>query len=88
MTRLVEDNARGTTLAAYRYLMTEVISADIFQSFSKANISNEEEMKRLGGKFKEVLLKPGFHVDGNRVLQDLCGRDSMSTEGFFSMYKL
>jgi hypothetical protein len=88
MTRLVEDNARGTTLAAYRYLMTEVISADIFQSFSKANISNEEEMKRLGGKFKEVLLKPGFHVDGHSVLQDLCGRDSLSTEGFFSMYKL
>ncbi|KAI2510709.1 PFAM Peptidase family M3 [Fragilaria crotonensis] len=88
MTRLVEDNARGTTLAAYRYLMTEVISTDIFQSFNQGNIPSEEEMRRLGGKFKDVLLKPGFYVDGKKVLQEFCGRDSLSTEGFFRMYKL
>lgn len=88
LTTLIEYNADGHSVAAYRYLMADVISADIFHAFHEANISNEEEMRRLGGVFADVVLKPGFDVDVKQVLQAFCGRDSISTEAFYGMLKL
>ena len=82
------DASGRTAVAQYRVLMSEVLSADIIQSLHQANITNEEEMRSFGERIKEVLLKPGVLVDGKRALRELCGRETVSTEGYFNMYKL
>ena len=87
MTQLVEANSTKP-VAQYRYLMSEVISTDIFQAFLDADISNQDEMKKLGEKFEKVLLKPGVLVDGNKALEEMRDRDSISTEAYFKMYRL
>lgn len=87
MTQLVEAN--GTkAVAQYRYLLSEVVSADIFRAFQNADLANQDEMRRLGEKFEATLLKPGVLVDGKLALQEFFGRDSISTEAYFNMYKL
>ncbi|KAI2510710.1 PFAM Peptidase family M3 [Fragilaria crotonensis] len=91
MIQLAEANGLRP-VAQYRHLLSEVLSANIFQSLHEANITTEEEMRSFGAKIMDVLLKPGVLVDGNRAMLELCGRKidqaTVSAEAYYNMYKL
>jgi oligopeptidase A len=85
--QLIEAN-RSNPVSQYRYLVSEVISADIFQGFQEAGMSNQDEMRNLGLLFYEHLLKPGPLVDGKKAIKLLRGRDHVKTTAYCSMYEI
>lgn len=90
MIQLAEANGQRP-VSQYRHLLSEALSAGIFQSLHEANITTEEEMRSFGTKMMDVLLKPGVLVDRNRAME-LCGRKidqaTVSADAFCKMYKL
>jgi Zn-dependent oligopeptidase len=81
--------ANGTKpVAQYRYLVSELISADIFATFKEAGLSNREEVARLGEQFKDILLAPGVAVNGYDALKQMTKKDTISPEAYFDLYKL
>jgi Zn-dependent oligopeptidase len=85
LSQIFEANAKGKHVAQYRYLLSEVVSADIFSCFKKADITKKEEMKRLGSQLRDTLLVPGALVDVKAAAQTLLGRE-VSTASLFDMY--
>jgi Zn-dependent oligopeptidase len=87
MVQLVQAN--GTKpVAQYRYLLSELISADIFVTFKEAGLSNREEVTTLGEHFKEVLLAPGVAVNGYDALKQMTKKDTISPAAYFELYNL
>jgi Zn-dependent oligopeptidase len=71
----------------YRYLLGEIIAADIFSVFQQAGLKNQLEMKRLGGMLKASMIEPGASIDTAKAIKELTGR-SVSLEAFFDKLQL
>jgi Zn-dependent oligopeptidase len=71
----------------YRYLLGEIIAADLFHVFQQAGLQNQEEMKRLGRMLKTQMIEPGAAVDMARTIQVFTGR-SVSPKAFFDKVQL
>lgn len=53
----------------------QVMSADAFGAFEDVGLDNEEEVKKVGKKFKETVLSLGGGVPPSEVFKQFRGRD-------------
>lgn len=85
--QIFESNARGMRSSRFRYLFSEIMSADAFQAFKEAGFQNEQEMKRIGGKFRETILEVGSAVPPGEAYRSFRGKDA-STDAFMKRCSL
>ena len=71
----------------YRYLLGEIIAADLFSVFQEAGLEDQLEMKRLGQMLKASMIDPGAFVDPAKAILEFTGR-SVSPEAFFDKLQL
>mmetsp|Transcript_35545 Transcript_35545/g.40488 ORF Transcript_35545/g.40488 Transcript_35545/m.40488 type:complete len:655 (-) Transcript_35545:115-2079(-) len=89
MCELMESNGfKQIPIAQYRYLLSEVISAEFFKKFKNAGISNQENMRELGTSFKKIILDPGTNVDMRDALKVFCGSQPLSSKSFRQLYHM
>jgi len=89
MFELMESNgSRRNPIAQYRYLLSEVISAEFFAKFKDEGISNQEKMRELGISFRKLMLEPGVQIDVKDALQQICGHQSISSKSFLRLYDM
>ena len=56
-------------------LRFQVMSADAFGAFEDVGLDNEEEVKKVGKKFKDTVLSLGGGVPPSEVFKQFRGRD-------------
>jgi oligopeptidase A len=71
--------AGGYAAGYYSYKWAEVLSADLFYAFESAGLENDEEVQKLGRKFRESILAYGGAVEPIKVFKEFMGREP-STE--------
>lgn len=71
--QLFGSNAKGKCSVQYRYLWSEVMSADAFEMMSN---KNESELKALGLKFRKCFLEPGGSVATETAFFSFRGREA------------
>ncbi len=67
--------AGGYAAGYYSYKWSEVLSADAFSAFEDAGLENEEEMRRLGRRFRDTILALGGSRHPMDVFRDFRGRE-------------
>lgn len=67
--------AGGYAAGYYSYKWSEVLSADAFSAFEEAGLENEEEMRRLGRRFRDTILALGGSRHPMDVFRDFRGRE-------------
>ncbi|KAG7341793.1 oligopeptidase A [Nitzschia inconspicua] len=67
--------AGGYSAGYYSYKWAEVMSADAFGAFEDVGLDNEEEVKKVGKKFKDTVLSLGGGVPPSEVFKMFRGRD-------------
>jgi len=67
--------AGGYAAGYYSYKWSEVLSADAFSAFEEAGLENEEEMRRLGRRFRDTILAQGGSRHPMDVFRDFRGRE-------------
>jgi oligopeptidase A len=67
--------AGGYSAGYYSYKWAGVMSADAFGAFEDVGLDNEEEVKRVGKRFKETVLSLGGGVPPSEVFKQFRGRD-------------
>jgi oligopeptidase A len=78
--------AGGYAAGYYSYKWAEVLSADLYSVFQEAN-DREDEVKRLGQRFRETFLEPGGSVMPMKLFKDFMGR-APSTEALLKQNNL
>mmetsp|Transcript_17578 Transcript_17578/g.26684 ORF Transcript_17578/g.26684 Transcript_17578/m.26684 type:complete len:688 (+) Transcript_17578:224-2287(+) len=86
MVQLMEANGRlQRPVAQYRYLMSELISADLFLTCKEMGISNQDKMKKLGHSLQTLILEPGTQADIKKALLSICEHESVSADAYFKL---
>ena len=67
--------AGGYSAGYYSYKWAEVMSADAFGAFEDVGLDNEEEVKKVGKKFKDTVLSLGGGVPPMEVFKEFRGRE-------------
>lgn len=67
--------AGGYAAGYYSYKWAEVMSADAFGAFEDAGLDNEEEVKKVGRRFRDTVLSLGGGVPPSEVFKQFRGRD-------------
>ena len=67
--------AGGYSAGYYSYKWAEVMSADAFAAFEEAGLDNENEVRRIGRKFRETVLGMGGGEHPSTVFREFRGRD-------------
>ncbi|GAX10024.1 oligopeptidase A [Fistulifera solaris] len=67
--------AGGYAAGYYSYKWAEVMSADAFAAFEEVGLDNEEEVKKVGRKFRDTVLSLGGGVDPMEVFKQFRGRE-------------
>jgi len=67
--------AGGYSAGYFSYKWAEVLSADAFGAFEDAGLDNEEEVKKIGRRFRETVLSLGGGEDPMTVFQKFRGRE-------------
>lgn len=67
--------AGGYSAGYYSYKWAEVMSADAFGAFEDVGLENEEEVKKVGNKFRDTVLSLGGGVSPSQVFKQFRGRD-------------
>lgn len=67
--------AGGYSAGYYSYKWAEVLSADAFAQFEEVGLDNEEEVKKVGKKFKDTVLSLGGGVPPMEVFKQFRGRE-------------
>jgi oligopeptidase A len=67
--------AGGYAAGYYSYKWAEVMSADAFSAFEDVGLDNEDEVKKVGMKFRETVLSLGGGVDPMTVFKNFRGRE-------------
>lgn len=67
--------AGGYSAGYYSYKWAEVMSADAFGAFEDVGLKNEEEVKKVGNKFRDTVLSLGGGVSPSQVFKQFRGRD-------------
>lgn len=70
---IFERNA-GSQPFQYRYLWSEVMALDAFSAFQDIGLDNEEELKKLGRRFRSTVLGLGGGIDSAAVFERFRGR--------------
>jgi len=83
---IVGNNASGKRIAQYRYLLSEMISTDLFKCFRAIDLNNQNDMRELGLRFRKTLLEPGARVN-RQAYEDFTGRP-LSTDCLFEFYEI
>jgi oligopeptidase A len=65
----------GYAAGYYSYKWAEVMSADAFGAFEDVGLDNEEEVKKVGRKFRETVLSLGGGVPPMDVFKEFRGRE-------------
>jgi len=67
--------AGGYSAGYYSYKWAEVMSADAFSAFEDAGLDNEDEVKKVGKKFRDTVLSLGGGVPPMEVFKRFRGRE-------------
>jgi len=67
--------AGGYSAGYYSYKWAEVMSADAFGAFEDVGLDNDEEVIKVGRKFRDTVLSLGGAVPPTDVFRDFRGRD-------------
>lgn len=67
--------AGGYSAGYYSYKWAEVLSADAFAAFEEVGLDNEEEVRRVGRRFRETVLAQGGGKHPSDVYREFRGRD-------------
>ncbi len=67
--------AGGYAAGYYSYKWAEVLSADAFAAFIEAGLDDEDEVSRLGRRFRDTVLASGGGRHPMNVFRDFRGRD-------------
>ena len=67
--------AGGYAAGYYGYKWAEVMSADCYGAFEEAGLENDEEMKRIGARYRETVLALGGSKSALDVFREFRGRD-------------
>jgi oligopeptidase A len=67
--------AGGYSAGYYSYKWAEVMSADAFAAFEDVGLDNEEEVKKVGKKFRDTVLSLGGGVPPMEVFKQFRGRE-------------
>ena len=67
--------AGGYAAGYYSYKWAEVMSADAFSAFEDVGLDNEDEVKKVGMKFRETVLSMGGGEDPMTVFKEFRGRE-------------
>ena len=76
---IFQTNADGYHMASYRYLWSEVMSADAFHAFQEQNEGlggGEAHKKTTGRKFRKTILEAGASLSARESFQNFRGRDA------------
>lgn len=85
--QLFGSNASGHHASQYRYLYSELLSADAFEAFKDVGFRNEQGMKDIGGKFRDAILSVGSSKPFISSFESFRGRQ-LSNEAFMKRYNL
>jgi len=66
--------AGGYAAGYYSYKWAEVLSSDAFAAFEEAGLSNKEEIRRIGKKYRDSVLSLGGSRSPNKVFKEFRGR--------------
>jgi oligopeptidase A len=67
--------AGGYAAGYYSYKWAEVLSADAFSAFEEVGLDNEEEVKKVGRRFRDTVLSMGGGEDPMTVFKLFRGRE-------------
>lgn len=67
--------AGGYAAGYYSYKWAEVMSADAFSAFEDVGLDNEEQVKKVGMKFRDTVLSLGGGEDPMTVFKSFRGRE-------------
>ncbi len=67
--------AGGYSAGYYSYKWAEVLSADAFSAFEETGLKNDDEIRKMGHKFKETVLSLGGGEDPMKVFKAFRGRE-------------
>ena len=67
--------AGGYAAGYYSYKWAEVMSADAFSAFEDVGLDNEEEVKKVGMRFRDTVLSLGGGEDPMTVFKNFRGRE-------------
>ena len=67
--------AGGYAAGYYSYKWAEVMSADAFAAFEEAGLENEQEVAKIGRKFRETVLGKGGGEHHSDVFKSFRGRE-------------
>ncbi len=84
--QIFQSNAIGKYSVQYRYLWSEVMSADLFAAFQEVGFS-DDEMKTLGKTFRRCFLEPGGSIDSTETFASFRGRN-VDTTAIMKQYGL
>ncbi|MGE0172862.1 MAG: M3 family metallopeptidase [Oligoflexales bacterium] len=65
----------GYAAGYYSYKWAEVLSADAFSAFEEIGLEKQEEVKKMGTRFRDTILSLGGSVHPSDVFRDFRGRD-------------
>lgn len=66
--------AGGYSAGYYSYKWAEIMAADAFSAFEDVGLDNEEDVRKVGRKFRDTVLSLGGGVDPNTVFEQFRGR--------------
>ena len=66
--------AGGYAAGYYSYKWAEVLSADAFAAFEEAGLSNKDEVRKIGKKYRDSILSLGGSRSPNQVFKKFRGR--------------
>jgi len=66
--------AGGYASGYYSYKWAEVLSSDAFAAFEEAGLSNQEEVRKIGKKYRDSILSLGGSRSPNQVFKQFRGR--------------
>ena len=76
--QIFQTNATGKFSIQYRYLWSEIMSADAFTAFREILIDNsdgdEAAVRKLGKMFRKSFLEPGGSISSEDAFMKFCGR--------------
>ena len=85
--QIFQSNANGKCSVQYRYIWSEVMSADLFSAFKEVGFKNNEDMMALGKEFRKCFLETGGSVGFAESFASFSGR-SVNHDALLKQYGL
>jgi len=95
---VLQENARGTHVAMYRYFWSDIYAAGIFGAFldvdfndktsERIRLRDKETRQRLGRQLRRDFLEPGATVDFHANLKEFGGQSLGTADPLLNLFKL